>query len=328
MAAGVVQATSSSLSDSFIYASVDYAGSKYIYRWEIGVSTSWTKIYSTAITTNWDCYGISLYEGVLYALFADGDDSIVYRTLAPQISPTVYWSTMTLEDYDLNTTPQALKVSTSDGVYKLWAINTQTTDSLYSYSDPLAVTAPVLTGPKNDAMIPINQIHGYASDVMCNWQKPATNVTGYNLWIALDADFNEIVQRVNVAESGSDVSQMVGPGASTALSFLPDTTYFWKVRVGEDSVGDYGPIKSQFSEARRFTIGSADVQPPVEIVIPPTPEITVTVPPPTEVVIPAPPAAPVAPAPIVPAYIWAVIIIGALLVIAVIVLIVRTRRIA
>ncbi|GAG78852.1 unnamed protein product [marine sediment metagenome] len=175
--------------------------------------------------------------------------------------------------------------------------------------------------------------------------------------IALDSDFTEVaLDQVRVKDS-STVGIVAGPTGSTitvkgeqftfAVEYMPDTTYYWKVRVDYTEVGDpttyeYGPVRGQWSEVRSFTVIEAPVTPPVEVA--PTPEITVSVPPAPTVILPAPeiiiptpeivlPAPqvtlPPSPAPVAPIPGWAlylIIIIGAVLVIALIVLILRTRR--
>ncbi|MDD5127603.1 MAG: hypothetical protein PHR43_05885, partial [Dehalococcoidales bacterium] len=99
------------------------------------------------------------------------------------------------------------------------------------------------------------------------------------------------------------------------------TTYYWAVKATK-------PVAGAFSAVANFTVAVAPeattAAPPVVITQVPAPTIVLTQPPvtTTNIVIPQPTPAPQ----IAPAYIWAVIIIGAILVIAVIVLIVRTRR--
>jgi hypothetical protein len=94
--------------------------------------------------------------------------------------------------------------------------------------------------------------------------------------------------------------------------------YFWRVRALQPVAGDWSTIAN-------FTVAEPAPAPAPPIVVKemPAPQITVTTPPPPpEIVIPPAPPEKV----INPTYIWAIIIIGAILVIAVIVLIVRTRR--
>ncbi len=155
-------------------------------------------------------------------------------------------------------------------------------------------------------------------------------------------------------DDSSTVGIVAGPTGATitvgtaslsyAVEYMPETTYYWRVRVDAATVGgdSYGPIRSPWSEVRSIKVVEAPVTPPVEVA--PTPEITVTVPPapsitlpapeiiiPTpEIVLPAPQVTlPPSPAPVAPIPGWAlyaIILFGAILVIALIVLILRTRR--
>jgi Right handed beta helix region len=94
------------------------------------------------------------------------------------------------------------------------------------------------------------------------------------------------------------------------------TTYWWRVRA-KDSAGVAGAWTTAF-----FTTAAAPV------VVEPTPPVVIQENPPPEITLTVPPAEVTKVEPI-PAYLlWAVIAVGAVLVIAVIVLIVRTRRIS
>ncbi len=165
----------------------------------------------------------------------------------------------------------------------------------------------------------------YASDITFSWEKPSSYVSAYDLWLAFDKDFKEVAKRISVSSTSSTVSQIVGSRADAGYDFMPGETYYWKVRVSSS-----GPIYSGWSEVRLFSIEKAEVTPPVIIEPAPAPEITIEVPtvvvelPPTLPPTPAEPAA----APIAATYLWAIIGIGAVLVLALIVLIVRTRRVA
>jgi hypothetical protein len=345
---GAVQMDASGLADGdFIYAS-SAAAADYIYRWELGESTSWKKI-SDQIGAGFKVYGLGLSDGALYAVSANGTtgsattSNVLYRTLGPTAS-TVSWSTVS-GSADFTATPQGLKISS--GSTKLWAIDADAAaseetgdsdadDELYSFSDTLSAAGPALASPGHGAEVMMNPVSGKSYDVSFTWERPS-KATEYELQIALDYDFAERVKKIdNIDSTSSTVSYIVGPGGTTTLEYMPETTYYWKVRASSD-----GPIYSPWSATRMFSVGALpEVQPPVEVVIPPTPpapEIVVETPAPTpvpEIVVETPPPppdvvippAPAPPAPITPAYIWAIIIIGAILVIAVIVLIVRTRR--
>lgn len=312
----VVAVASGLASGDNIYAALR-AADKNVYRWTIGESSSWKSIYTD--TDSYMAYGIAINDGVLYVSTSNGSDSMTLRTLGPTWSPSVYWSTMT-STAAFNRTPQGLAV----GGGKLWALNTESSDSLYSYTDTLTKAAPTLVSPKQDFANPINPISGNLLDVTFVWEKPSDSVTAYKIEVAYDQSFNEKAQEFTVSSTSSTISAVVGASATNVYAFQPNTIYFWRVRV--DSAG---PVRSPWSEVRRFSTADAQVTPPVTVEIPPAqpaPEIKVEVPPPTQVNIPAAPA-PAAPEPLMPTWAWmTIIIIGAILVIALIVLIVRTRR--
>ncbi len=99
-----------------------------------------------------------------------------------------------------------------------------------------------------------------------------------------------------------------------------ETTYYWRVR----GVLDAGSTAFTPWAAGIFTTEAEAVEvettTPVEVVTP-KPEITVEIPPTKITVEPAPPA--------IPTYLlWIIVVVGAVLVIALIILIVRTRRVA
>jgi hypothetical protein len=232
--------------------------------------------------------------------------------------------------------PSALKVST--GSIKLWAADYNGGDYkfVYSFTDELADASPVLTGPAEAFKVKMNPITGHAQDVTFNWTR-LSNSTEYDVRIALDKDFTQVVRTENKATSDAIGTLIVGPftegPSGDTLELMDGATYYWKIRTSSD-----GPLFSQWSAVRSFTVDIAkEVLPPVTITpAPPAPIINlpapvinlpaptqITIPPAPTIIIPAPPAPP---APIAPAYIWAIVIIGAVLVIAVIILIVRTRR--
>jgi len=126
--------------------------------------------------------------------------------------------------------------------------------------------------------------------------------SGYNFEIATDAGFTQIVE----SKTG-----LTGTAMSPAQPLKPGTVYFWRVQaVDGANVGDW--VVSAFTTA-------AEAAPSTTTSGPIATQSPVTVPPATVVVNQAPPTT--------PAYIWVIIAIGAVLVIAVIVLIARTRRV-
>jgi len=350
---GLTQVIASGLdSGDFIYAATAPTKADtatLVERWEIGESTSWKDMAAptTVVTVGaaptavaeYGAYGIALQDGVLYiALEDDAAPSTPASRIARTLGPTadsVGWSTMD-KAVKFATTPSALRVSTADS-NKLWAIGGV---DLYSYIDTLATVGPAQAAPSQGAEVKINPVSGKSYDVSYTWERPSKAIE-YQLVIALDYDFAEVVMDIkDIASTSATVSKVVGPGALAAsLEYMPEVTYYWKVRADSD-----GPIYSPWSAIRMFTIGALpEIQPPVEIIIPPAPPAPQIVLPPTPAPVPAPeiifqtpppppdiviPPAPAPPAPITPAFIWAIVIIGAILVIAVVVLIVRTRRVA
>jgi hypothetical protein len=119
---------------------------------------------------------------------------------------------------------------------------------------------------------------------------PYAKSTRYEFQLASDAGFTDILAEAKVSATG----YMYDGKLST------NTTYFWRVRAIEPTTTDWSPVCSFTTEKEP----PPPPPPPVEVVTPPPPEPVVTAP-----------------------VIWAIIGIGAILVIAVIVLIVRTRRV-
>jgi len=136
---------------------------------------------------------------------------------------------------------------------------------------------------------------------------PVSGADMYEFQLSADTTFGSPIASAKLAQTG------IQPDAA----FEPGTTYFWRVRSLE-------PIEGGWSTIANFTIAVPAVEkPPVVIQQTPPPEIIIETPPAQEIVIPP---APEPVQPISQGLLWAVIIIGAVLVIAVIVLILRTRR--
>ncbi|MHC4501171.1 MAG: hypothetical protein ACYS21_18910, partial [Planctomycetota bacterium] len=330
---GMVVAAASGLEDGdFIYASgvqLTAATAGRVERWEIGSSTSWSN--RSAPTT------------------ADLDVDTVDETynVSGIGGSTTSWSTVSALAKTHDGVPisangaNALKVSSDGGTNKLWAVDS-TANLIYYYIDTVTESGPSLLGPGDGAEIMVNPVSGGTYTISFTWER-LSKATKYNLAIALDAAFEEVVVNYTgttapavISDTGDIVAQVV-----SGTTFMPETTYYWRVRLAAD-----GPVYSPWSTVRSFTIGSLPEaaepviiqQPPAPVIeVPPTPEIIIQAPeivlppsPPAPAPAPAPeiviPPAPAPPAPITPAYIWAIIIIGAVLVIALIILIVRTRR--
>jgi hypothetical protein len=160
------------------------------------------------------------------------------------------------------------------------------------HPQPIAgVNAPATNSPAGVTAIdvPVNPVF--------NWgiYKYAT---GYHLQVAKDAGFINVIVDANV---GNVTSYYL----AEALDY--DSAYFWRIK-GLTATGS-----TDWSAAVGFTTESAPVEaaPPVIVEETPPPQITVETPAPTE---------------LTPNWIYAIIVVGAVLVIAVIILIVRTGR--
>jgi len=171
--------------------------------------------------------------------------------------------------------------------------------------EPAVAQQPIIQSPANGGT-------GIALTPAFSWS-PVSGATKYEFALAVAPfakSFATPVASATVAETG------IRP----IVKLNYDMTYFWKVRA-------VAPVAGPWSTVSNFTTLAEPVEP-----APPAPPVVVQQVPAPIIQMPPQPAAPAPivippqPAPITPAYIWAIIIIGAILVIAVVVLIVRTRR--
>jgi len=166
--------------------------------------------------------------------------------------------------------------------------------------EPTAASVPTISSPVNGGSID-------STSPAFSWT-PAVGATMYQFQLSTDPAFGTTLADEQVAAAG----------IMPAVTLDRGSTYFWRVRAIE-------PIEGGWSTVANFIVAmeAAAPTPPVVIETVPAPQINIPAAPPATVVeIPPAPAV----EKIAPAYIWAIIIIGAVLVIAVIVLIVRTRR--
>ena len=128
--------------------------------------------------------------------------------------------------------------------------------------------------------------------------------TNYEFVLAENPDFTSPI----VSFRSSDALDTTAYEYPDSLSY--STTYYWKVRAIKLAAG--GKVSTQSTWGTGiFTTMTKPVEPAPPVVVeqaPPVPDIII-------------------PAPVTPAYVWVIIGIGGILVIAVIVLIVRTRRV-
>jgi len=194
-------------------------------------------------------------------------------------------------------------------------------DPMFSkWSTPVSFST-MITSDVNQGLNAEGRIYP-TNGAVINSSKPAItwgSVTGatYDFKLAKDAAFTQLVD-----EKNGLTSTVYSPSSE-----LANGTYFWQVRaVSGQNVGNW--VQSAFTVAPAAAAPGATgtqappqvtVNPPVITVVPPA----VTVAPPIVTVVPETDGG----TPATPGYIWVIIAIGAVLVIAVIVLIARTRRV-
>jgi len=166
---------------------------------------------------------------------------------------------------------------------------------------PMEAAVPAIGSPVNGATIK-------SQNPAFSWT-PVTSATKYEIQVSVGPDFATTVFTDTPASAGSVLPATV--------KLEQGKQYFWRVRALE-------PVEGGWSTAANFIVAAAETAapPPVTITSVPAPTFTIPAAPPAQTVTLTPPAV----EQIAPAYIWVIIIIGAILVIAVIVLIVRTRR--
>lgn len=329
----------------FIFAATQTAEED-IYRWEIGTSTSWKTLYDDFDTSV--PQEIVYDDGTLYMVGTGaGIITEIFRTLSPTVGvpSNAYFSAVTDSTFDMDTTPRGVWVA-GDKIYG--ADNTN--EKIYSYTDTITDVVPILSGPADAYVSGVNDVAGTAISFTFSWEKPSDQVTQYDLRL-MDEDGNKI-EDLNVASTADAVTKDSG-GLTHTLT--PGKTYTWKVRVDT-------PVFSGWSEKRTFTVetatpadtpvnvtveAAAPVAAPADVITLQAPAVTVQAPaaippaaPTVTVEVPQAPApvvtvevAPAAPAPVAPpaiptSMLWIIVAIGAVLVIFLMVLIMRTRRVS
>ena len=252
--------------NGIIYAATN-ASDKGIWRWRIGVSTSWEQIDKsmTTLSTGQRISGLAMgSEGTLYALRlepASNTSGGMTRSLNPAA----------MYDYEIefnftNTALPAgtrfdptlvfpnnlpyLKLSRDSEQKDLWAIDTAN-EIIYRFQDSLATNAPTLTSPADNFRNNVNSITGRSGDIAFSWDKPSKNVTDYELGIYADVACTIRLHLCLVSSTSDTASVIIGPYHSSVpnqyVEYIPGTTYYWRVR-------STGPLNSPWSETRSFSI--------------------------------------------------------------------------
>jgi hypothetical protein len=203
----------------------------------------------------------------------------------------------------------AVSVTLTPGKTYYWRVRAaQPVTGIYSEVrsftiQPGGAEVPQIASPSNGATI-TNQSPAFS------WS-PVNGATKYEFQLSTNPSFGTTVL--------TDTPTTAGALVPVTIKLEQGKQYFWRVRAIE-------PVEGDWSTAANFMVAMP------EETTEPTPQVTVTqAPVPTFTIPPAQPAPTYTLTPpetkeIAPTYIWAIIIIGAILVIAVIVLIVRTRR--
>lgn len=237
--------------NKLIYAASDTAGQN-IKRWKIGTSTEWTDVFYGIL--NGGIYGLAITGGKIYALEYNAvtAQSTLWILISPETAPqeSTEWShstTTTTTDNDdasvrLNATPRALKVSTG----KLWAVKTNNTNKLYSFSE-VAIEIKLLT-PGLGFSNPVNNLNGLAYDMSFTWERPSI-ATEYELELARDKEFEIHVTTITIATTTLVASVIIGPNqaGNNMVNFVPGVTYYWRIRTTK-------PLLSNYSVSRHFFI--------------------------------------------------------------------------
>ena len=236
----------------------------------------------------------------LYDIFIAYDPGFLQSVQGPQQVGSVGLPTVTYNAPGSLFTP---------GTTYYWRARTNNAGPLTSpFSATRSFTVEATPAIAPDIGSPVNGSTITSANPAFSWS-PVAGASKYEFQLAVGTNFGSALFSASQAETGIRPTVKLDQGM----------TYFWRVRAIEPMIGDWSTIAN-------FTVAEpeAAAPPPVVVEQVPPPQINIPAAPPATVI--QLPEAPAPPAQIAPGYIWAVIIIGAVLVIAVIVLIVRTRR--
>ncbi|MFC2071779.1 WD40/YVTN/BNR-like repeat-containing protein [Chloroflexota bacterium] len=234
-----------------IVADKDYVDNNIIYiaagdeveRTKLEKDATWSSRESDDMGS--DVTGIARVEDVIYVLTCDGSNSQLWRALNLRDADTAelaLWSyrEATSGSYELNTTPQALRISPDNkSGPRIWGIDTDDM-LLRRITDPLATEGPDVSGPKDEASVMVNKETGKAYDVTFAWERYSSKyITAMDLEIATDDDFQGVVYSLTVQGIDSDdVAEIIGPtGATTTTTVMVDEVQEGYTYTATDNVG-------------------------------------------------------------------------------------------
>jgi hypothetical protein len=193
---------------------------------------------------------------------------------------------------------------------------------------PFAVVTPPAVAPTLAtpvATTPDEGEKGVALTPTFAWE-PVAGAAGYHFQLADNPHF--VVPLVNLV--GDFPAQLIVTAYAYVGELDYSTPYYWRVKAVSGTIAAGDLVESAWASGVFFTMDEP-VEPPPPIVIEevPPPEITVEQPDISieqpDIIVPLPD---VVEKPITPAWIYVIVAVGAVLVIALVVLIVRTRRVA
>jgi len=237
--------------------------------------------------------------GVLYATFYDADGNVtgVARCLNPAEEVAcgeAMWDYL-IEDVNeyhgaFTLEPSSLKLCgclTPDSNSKLWAIDdafyynstvvkdvvdgvvkkhpdyNATLGRLWSYEDCFAKAGPAIVSPANNVVVDADPCYCWNDAFTLKWERQC-DACSYNLQIARDADFTEVVLDISGKYKTNCTEIDYGPSSGTSPSYVVangalgtgscGTTFYWRVRSADAETGEI--IHSWWSEVRSFTVAT------------------------------------------------------------------------
>ncbi|MFC1845876.1 hypothetical protein ACFLYM_00475 [Chloroflexota bacterium] len=251
-----------------IYAASDAAAGK-VNRWVTGQSPNWIDLGAPGQSY----YGLAS-AGTLYCAWTLGGTNAVDRSLNPDVylPSEIWWDTMNAGlAAGVVFTSEPVSIKWSYGI-NLWAIDnrpyTANTGLLWNYTDGLAPSPrpinpeqqallhqpPIPVSPEMDTTIPANTNTGRIADIEFIWKHPTTAV-GYELWIAEDSEFSDIVLKQSVTPRIPAAPVWTLSGDKSPLE--TGKTYYWKVRVNRDAA--YERVNGQWSQTMNFAVEYVDI---------------------------------------------------------------------
>jgi hypothetical protein len=269
-----------------IYAASDSAASE-IYSCIVGSDLGWTPMGSPGHSF----YGLAQIS-TLYGAWSSGGNTAIDRTLEPEKlgPPYIEWDSLTVglaAGVVFTREPTSLKVSAG---INLWAIDnrpyTNTTGQLWNFYDCLSPSpqytpppppsreilfqAPIPTSPAMDEIIPIYLESGDIGDVVFKW-KHQTPAIEYELWLAKDESFNQIILKQSIAPKNRQTPSWTLPKTA---NIEKGEKYYWKIRVSQAATGEEGD--GQWSKVMSFSVAAPEPEtaPPGPTLISPAKDAT------------------------------------------------------